>query len=174
MKIYITGSVGSGKSTLARQISQITGIPCHGLDELVHIPDPAAQSWNSYRPIEERDAMFTEILSQNDYIIEDVGRGCFLEGMRRADAVILLDMPPLVRRKRIVLRWIRQRLGIERCAYRPSFEMLKAMFKWAKNYDTGADELKYRVEMFHEKAIILRSNREIKRYLERIKNAVST
>ena len=36
MKIYITGSVGSGKSTYAERLSQVTGIECTHLDEIVY------------------------------------------------------------------------------------------------------------------------------------------
>ena len=63
VKIYITGSVASGKSTLARRISQITKIPCYHLDEVVHIPAPEEASGNKKRPIEERDALFHDILN---------------------------------------------------------------------------------------------------------------
>lgn len=94
VKIYITGSVASGKSTLARRISQIIEIPCYHLDEVVHIPAPEEASGNKKRLIEERNALFHDILNSPDYVMEDAGRVCFAEGMRQADIVILLEIPP--------------------------------------------------------------------------------
>lgn len=169
MKIYIVGSVASGKSTLARYISQITGIPCTHLDDVVYIPD-STQSWgNRKRTIEERDALFKKIITQSNYIIEDAGRKCFIDGMKQIDVVILLEIPLIVRQKRILLRFIKQNLGIEKCIYKPRIDMLKAMFQWAKDYDTNADGTKGRVSFFQNKTIILRNNRDINRYLKAIK-----
>jgi len=171
MKIYIVGSVASGKSTLARYISQITGIPCTHLDEAVYISDPTQPLGNRKRPIEERDALFEKILTQENYIMEDVGRKCFMDGMKQADAVILLEIPLIFRQKRILLRWIKQNLGIEKCFYKPHIDMLKAMFQWAKDYDTNTDGTKGRVSFFQNKTILLRNNREINRYLKAVKKS---
>ena len=134
MKLYLTGSVASGKSTLARQIAARTGIPCHSLDEVVYVPDPGAPSGNRKRPEAERDALFAEILRQPHYVMEDTGRACFEEGLRQADAILLLELPLGVRYKRIFTRWLRQNLGLEPCLYRPGWNMLKAMFRWAGTY----------------------------------------
>ena len=168
MKLYIVGSVASGKSTLARRISKITGMPCSHLDEVVYTPDPT-QAWgNRKRPAQERDALFEKILAQDHYIMEDAGRECFISGMEQADAVILLEIPLMVRQKRILLRWLKQNLGIEKCIYKPRFEVLKAMFRWAKNYDADLDGTKGRLAPFQNKTVILRNNRDINRYLKQM------
>jgi adenylate kinase family enzyme len=169
VKLYITGSVGSGKTTLARKISKITGIPCRHLDEVVHEEDPIDSWGNRKRPVEVRDAIFAEILAEESWIMEDAGRECFLEGIRQADQVIFLDFPPLVRRKRILLRYMKQKLGLERCIYRPHFAVLKAMFRWADNYDSGKDNLKARIAPFRDKTVVLRSRRDVERCLKSLK-----
>ena len=166
MKIYITGSVASGKSTLARRISQITKIPCYHLDEVVHIPAPEEASGNKKRPIEERDALFHDILNSPDYVMEDAGRVCFAEGMRQADIVILLEIPLFIRKKRIITRWLKQKTGIEKCIYKPTFSMLRAMFQWVGDYDSGADGTKALAAQFDEKKVVLHNNKEIKLYLK--------
>lgn len=170
MKLYIVGSVASGKSTLARHISKITDITCHHLDEVVYMDDPTDSWGNRKRPIEERDALFSDILARQHYIMEDAGREYFIEGMRQADTVILLEIPFYIRKKRILFRWIRQNLGIEKCIYRPKLAVLKSMFKWAKNYDMGTDGTKKRVAPFLHKTIVLHNNKEINTYLGRIYN----
>jgi len=168
MKLYIVGSVASGKSTLAQQISRETGIPCHHLDEIVYIPDPTQPWGNCKRPIEERDALFANILKNKHYIMEDAGREYFIDGMKDADAVILLDIPLYIRKKRILTRWLKQNLGIEKCIYKPRLDVIKSMFKWAKNYDVGADGTKARVAQFHDKTVVLHNNKEINDYLKTI------
>lgn len=168
MKIYITGSVASGKSTLARRLSNLSGVPCHHLDDVVYEKDPTGEWGNRKRRSEVRDALFAEILA-GDYIIEDTGRVCFLEGMRQAEQIIVLEIPLRVRYRRILLRHLKQVLGVEKSTYRPSLKMVRSMFRWAKNFDTGADGVKVRIAPFAEKTVTLHSEKEIKAFLERFK-----
>lgn len=168
MKLYIIGAVASGKSTLARRVAERTGVPCTHLDDVVYMPDPAAPEGNRKRPAEERDRLFQEVLAQKSYIIEDAGRTCFLEGLRQADTVVLLDPPIAVRRRRILTRWVKQNLGLEPCGYRPNFAMLRAMFRWSSRYDTGADGVRGRVGCFQKKTVVLRNNREIAAWLAQL------
>lgn len=161
MKIYIVGSVGSGKSTLARRMSKALEIPYQSLDELVHIPDKTNPWGNRKRSIEERDSMFSSIIEQRDWIIEDTGRPCFEAGLKMADRIILLDIPPKLRSFRIFKRWIKQKLGIEKCIYKPRYEMLKCMFRWAKDYDTGKDNLKERISAYKDKVVTIKNDKDI-------------
>lgn len=171
MKIYLVGSVASGKTTLARRISQITGIPCAHLDEVVYVEDPTDSWGNTKRPIEERDRLFQGLLAQKEYLMEDAGRECFIEGMRQADQIVLLETSYVTRRKRILLRWFKQNLGIESCIYKPNLGILRAMFRWAKSYDRGTDGTKQRVAQFREKVVVLHNNREIEAYLKKLPHA---
>lgn len=45
-------------------------------------------------------------------------------------------------------------------------DMLKAMLRWAQNYDTGEDGTKSRIAAFQDKTVILRGNRDIRRYIK--------
>jgi len=164
MKLYITGSVGSGKSTLAEQISEITNIPCTHLDEVLHIPC-SSDFGNKKRSDDEINRIFNSVINQNNYIIEDTGRKCFIDGMKNADKIIVLDIPLRIRKYRIVKRWIKQILGLEKCIYQPRLDMLKSMFRWIKNYETGKDGTKARVRQFESKVIYLTNEKDIKNYL---------
>ena len=166
MKIYITGSVGSGKSTLARWAAAVMGIEATELDLVVYEPDPNDPRDDRKRTVEDRDTIFREILSRKDWIMEDTGRKCFVEAPLQADQVVLLQPPAAVRDFRILRRWIRQRLGKEVCGYRPSVKMLKRMFQWRRDYDSGRDDIRKRLEPFEEKLIILRSDKEVERWLK--------
>ncbi len=172
MKIYIVGSVSSGKSTLAKKLSERLKIPCKSLDEVVHIHDKSSPWGNRKRQVEERDNLFYSVIQQPEWIIEDVGRPCFEEGLKRADIIVLLEIFTKVRNYRIIKRWIKQRLGIEKCIYNPRFDMLKCMLQWSKDYDAGKDKLKERVFQHQEKVITLRNNKDINEFLERCINSI--
>ena len=165
MRIYITGSVGSGKSTLAKRASKRTGWPYISLDEVVYEEDPTDSWGNKKRPEAEINRRFSEALELENCILEDAGRAQFEAGMARADRIVVLDLPLFVRKKRILLRWIKQRLGLERCIYRPHIGMLRAMFRWLKRYETGSDGTRTRVARYPQKALYLHNNSEINEWI---------
>jgi adenylate kinase family enzyme len=167
MKIYIVGAVASGKSTFARQLSGHLEIPYYSLDEIVHIPDKSNPWGDRKRTVEERDNLFYSIINQNDWIVEDTGRPCFEEALKVADTIILLEISAKTRKFRIIERWIKQRLRIEQCSYKPRYKMLKCMLQWSKDYDAGRDDLKGRIVHYEEKVIIIRNNKDIKEFLMR-------
>ena len=163
--MYITGSVGSGKTTLARKISEKTGIPCFHLDEIVYEECPDDSWGNKKRTIQERDALFASALAHPHFIMEDAGRQCFLQAMKTADRIILLDISPVLRRYRIISRWLRQKMGLEKCIYRPHLAMLKSMLRWARNYETGKDGTRALAQSFPDKLLILHTAKEIRNFL---------
>ena len=67
----------------------------------------------------------------------------------------------VVRLGRILRRWLRQNLGREPCAYRPTWAMLGNMFRWTWAYQTGADGVRARAEQFSQKLTVIRSKREL-------------
>lgn len=170
MRIYITGPVGSGKSTLARRIAGELGMECFHLDEVVYEADSTDIWGNRKRPIAERDAIFSGILDTENAVMEDAGRECFIRGMELADEVVLLDPPRRVRLVRILRRWIKQNLGMEECIYRPRPDVLKAMLRWSRNYDTGADGTRARAERFSGKLKVIRSERDVQKYIAALKD----
>ena len=165
-KIYIVGPVGSGKSTLARKISREFGHTCCEMDSVIYEPYAASSSGNRKRAEADRDALIGEILSAPSWVMEDAGRPTFEYLWEAADAIIFLDFPVSVRKRRIVLRWIKQRLGLERCGYKPDWVMLKLMFKWTQNFEDGIDTLKARLVRFGDKVIRLHTNHDVKRYID--------
>lgn len=155
MKIYIIGCVGSGKSTLARKISDKTGVPFYGLDQLVHIG-------NKKRTEEERDRLFWEILQRENYIVEDVGRACFRQALQEVDRIVFLNLPKFTTRKRVLIRFIKQKLGIEKATYRPTLQMLKLLLiDWHKSPE---DKL-----VGFSNIIRLSSKKEVSEFLENLK-----
>ncbi len=171
MKLYIVGAVASGKSTFARRLSETSNIPAYSLDEVVHISDKTNPWGNRKRSVEERDKLFRSIISQNQWIVEDTGRPCFGLALDGADMIVLLEISKWNRKYRIIKRWIKQRLGIEMCIYKPRFEMLKWMLKWSKDYDTGRDNLKERIASYKDKVVTITNNMDMKEFTRCLENS---
>ena len=126
-KIYIIGPVGSGKTTLAKKISSKLNIKMYELDKIVWNDDE-----NIKRTDEEVLKIFNEIIKQDSWIIEDVGRTIFIDGLKMADIVYYIDLKPIIIYKRCVLRWIKQKIGTEPYNYKPTIKGLIQMIKWAR------------------------------------------
>ena len=130
MKIYIIGPTGSGKTTLSERLSKKYNIKCYELDLLVYDDD------NNHikRLPEVRDNMFNEILKKKSWIIEDVGRQIFKKGRQESDIIYYINIPRIIVYKRVITRWLKQRLGKERYNYPPTFKYLIDMLKITKGY----------------------------------------
>lgn len=169
MKIYIVGSVASGKTTLAKELSNKLRIKCTHLDGIVHIKDKSNKEWgNIRRTDEEINRLFKSTIMNPHWIIEDAGRKMFSEGMEEADMIVHLRPSIFVRRRRVMTRFFKQKLGMEECIYTPSIRMLKFMFKALNDYETGEDDLEVRLNQYTNKVVILSSSKEIKKFMESV------
>ena len=131
MKIHIIGGPGSGQSFLADKLSLQLGIPHYDLDDLQW--DNTAASYGTKRDPRERDVLLRQILQQEDWIIEGVYykwcRPCFVD----ADRIYLLEVPRYQYRTRILCRFLRRKLGLEK-GKKESLRSLAALLRWADNY----------------------------------------
>ena len=166
-KIYVVGPVGSGKSTLSRKLANDYNLVCCELDSVVYEPDPLSSSGNKKRSIADRDARLQAVLANSRWIVEDAGRDYFEIAMQKADSIIQLEPSIRVRKRRILFRWIKQNLHMEKCGYIPDLEMLKRMYQWTRNYDIGADGVKERLAQYASKITIVRTKSDIRRYIKK-------
>lgn len=158
-KIYILGPVGSGKTTLAKRLSKELSIPFYELDNVVWEYHPGG---DIRRSPEEIDKLFKDILNKDDWIIENVGKEYFDKGFDEADTIIYLNIPKFILYKRVLIRWIKQKLGIEKSCYKADIKMLIKMFKWTKN-ESKEDKL-IKLKQYKNKLKIL-NNSQTKNYL---------
>lgn len=127
-KIYIIGPVGSGKTTLSKILSKKYNIKKYELDKIVWNDE----NGNVKRCDDEINKLFKKVINSNSWIIEDVGRKKFIDGIMMSDITYYIDLPKITIYKRCIYRWIRQKIGYEDYNYRPTLKGLFQMLKWAK------------------------------------------
>lgn len=135
-KIYIIGPVGSGKTTLAKSLSNKYDIDYYELDKVVFDDD------NNHvkRTDDQISKIFNNILKNDSWIIEDVGREIFTNGIKEADIVYYLDFNKCQLYKRCVSRWLKQKIGREEYNYKPTIKSLIEMLGWAKKNTKDKDK----------------------------------
>ena len=153
-KIYIIGAVGTGKTTLAKALSKELNIKMYQLDKVVWDDDDG----NRKRTDEEVDQIFNKILEEDSWIIEDVGRKKFIEGIKQADMVYYIDLPSFVIYKRCILRWFKQKLGKEEYNYKPTIKGLIQMMKWARQDIESKNEKINRINELSKNYKVIKSN----------------
>lgn len=162
MKILIIGIVASGKTTLARKLSQNLNIPHYEIDSIVH------DDLNKRKRIpEEQEKIIKEIDKQQDWIIEGTLRKNLHYLLDVADKIIYLDIPLQTRKIRIFSRYIKQKLGLEKCNYKPTLKMLKQMYKWTNDYENEREKRESQLNEYSNKLIKINNN---KNWKECIKN----
>lgn len=140
MKIYIIGPVGSGKTTLSNILSEKLNISAYELDKVVWDDE----NNNTKRTDEEIKLLFDNIISKEAWIIEDVGRKKFIDGIIEADIVYYIDLDKITIYNRCISRWVKQKIGKEKYNYKPTLRGLFEMLNWAKKDFKNKDiKLKY-------------------------------
>ena len=131
MKIHIIGGPGSGKTFLAEKLSKELGIKHYDLDDLQW--DNSAKNYDTKRDPQERAAMLDKILQKDDWIIEGVYYAWCGQCFEDADKIYLLNVPRRTYRYRIIRRFIRRKLGIEK-GKKETLKSLTALLKWADKF----------------------------------------
>lgn len=131
MRIHIIGGPGSGKTFLAEKLSKELGIRHYDLDDLQW--DNQSASYGVKRAPDERDRILAHVLSQKDWIIEGVYYAWCQQCFADADKIYLLNVPRYKYRYRIIRRFVRRKLGLER-GKKETFKSLSRLLKWADKY----------------------------------------
>ena len=167
MKILIIGPVATGKTTLARKMSEHTGIKNYEIDSIVH------DDVNNVKRTEEEQAEIVNQIDKNsDWIIEGTLRKNLFMLLDLADKIIFMNIPLRIRKRRIILRYLKQRLGIEKCNYQSNKEMLRKMYVWTYKYEKEKDELIYQLSKYKEKIVIFNKSSEkyLKKFIKTLDN----
>ena len=162
MKILIFGIVASGKTTLAAKLSEKMDIPYFEGDCIAW----GFPNEKRYKRTNEEQAEIIENINKNDnWIVEGTYRESQKILYEYADKIIFLDTPLHVRKFRIILRFIKQQLGIEKSHYKSDITMLKLMFQWTKDFETHKREHIDRLLKYKDKLIWVKSSKELNKLL---------
>lgn len=166
-KILIVGIVGSGKTTFSHELSSILRYPIFELDQVAHNSNVEGRP---KRSPEEQMKMIHDIDVENsNWIFEGVFRESHRDIYNMADAIIYLNLPLWIRKKRIILRFIKQQLGIESCHYKSDIRMLKFMFKWTKDFEDKREAYEDFLRGFSNKVVELKNPREVRRFVRTLR-----
>ncbi len=149
MKIHIIGGPGSGKSFLAEKLSDQYGIPHYDLDELQW--DNKTGDYGTKRDPQKRDELLRQLLKKDEWIIEGVYYAWCGQCFEDADVVYLLSVPGYKYRYRIIRRYIRRKIGLEK-GKKESLRSLSELLKWADKYQqVNLVEIKRILEPYKDK-----------------------
>lgn len=104
--------------------------------------------------------LIREIDTGGSWIIEGTYRESARILLELADTILFLDPPLYVRKLRIFRRYLRQRLGLERCRYTPNMKMLKVMVRWTRELEVKRPEFEAMLNGYAYKLIKAHSTDE--------------
>lgn len=131
MKIHIVGSSGTGKSYISNKISCLLNIPHYDLDNIYW--DNESDTYGTKNSIEIRTEKFKNIMKNDNWVIEGVFYSWLNDSFVLADYIFILNVNPILFNYRIIRRFIRRKLGIEK-SKKETLKSLKDLIVWTNNY----------------------------------------
>jgi len=163
LKIHIIGCSGSGKTYLAKALSKKYNIPHFDLDDIQW--DNESNGYGKKMPVEKRNCLLQQILANNSWIIEGVYYAWVLESFEKADIIYVLDIPKYIYKYRIIIRFLKRKLGIEK-GKKETLKSLYNLLKWTDSFQNrNLKEIKEIFQKYENKVIWLSSVREIDRII---------
>lgn len=163
MKIHIIGCSGSGKTYLAKALSDKYNIPHFDLDDIQW--DNTSDSYGVKMPVEKRNALLNEILSNNTWIIEGVYYSWVGQSFEDADRIFVLDMPEYIYKWRIIRRSVKRKLGIEK-GKKETFKSVINLLKWTDTFkNKNLKEIKSQLDKYGEKVVWLYNKNDVNKII---------
>ena len=163
LKIHIIGCSGSGKTYLANVLSKIYNIPHFDLDDVYW--DNHTEGYGVKRSIEDRNISLQKILTNSDWIIEGVYYKWVQQSFDEANKIYVLNMPKHLYKCRIIIRFIKRKLGMEK----GKKESLKSVYNLLKWTDTFQNENLRAIEnilkKYNDKVIWFSSKKDVQHFL---------
>ena len=164
MKIHIIGCSGSGKTYLAKHLSKKYNIPQFDLDDIQW--DNTTDAYGVKMPIDKRNVLFEEILKNDSWIIEGVYYAWVGQSFRDADIIYVLDMPEYLYKWRIILRFIKRKVGIEK-GKKETLKSVTNLLKWTDTFQNkNLKEIKNILENYEDKVVLLSNKREVSKIID--------
>jgi adenylate kinase family enzyme len=167
-RILIIGSGGSGKSTLAKQLEHELELPMVHLDSYYWKP-----GWTP-TPNMEWDAFLEELVQKEAWILDGNYSRTLDIRMKRADTIILLDYSRWITVYRVLKRRVmyhgKTRPDMNKdCPESLDLQFLKWVWSFRKTRIPGI--MQQLAKQPDKNIVILKSPKDTKRFLQRIKNS---
>ena len=163
MKIRIIGCSGSGKTYLAKKLSQKYSVPYFDLDDIQW--DNSQNSYGVKMPLEKRNQMLNNILQRPDWIIEGVYYAWVQKSFEDADMIYVLDMPKHLYKFRIIKRFIKRKIGLEK-GKKETLKSVYNLLKWTDTFQNiNMKEIIRILEAYKDKVVFIKKKAEIDRIL---------
>ena len=163
MKIHIIGCSGTGKTYLAKKLSKKYNIQHFDLDDIQW--DNSADGYGLKMPVNKREELLKQILIQESWIIEGVYYAWVTESFQIADVIYVLDLPSYIYKYRIIIRFIKRKLGIEK-GKNETFKSVYNLLKWTNKYqNNNLKEIKTILKQYERKVVWISNSRGIDRII---------
>lgn len=163
MRIHIVGCSGTGKTYLAKALSKKYSIPHFDLDDIQW--DNNSNGYGVKMPVEKRNELLQDILEKDSWIIEGVYYAWVLESFEKADIIYLLDMPKYIYKSRIIIRFIKRKLGLEN-GKKETLKSLYNLLKWTDVFQNkNMQEIKRILEEHENKVVWISNTQEVNRII---------
>lgn len=162
-KVLIFGVTGSGKTTLARKLSDKLETRSYTTDDFIYKND-----WKSRYSEKTRDEKLKTVAKKKKWIIEGTHRDDWiLPALKRADLVIIFDLPRRKLFKNLITRQIFQKEQTKRkSGAKDLFLLLKYAHQFKKkNLEIYLDLAKENKKKF----IVLENKKQLNEFLEDLK-----
>lgn len=164
MKIHIIGCSGSGKTYLANALSKKYRISHFDLDDIQW--DNNAQGYGVKMPPEKRNALLQEILCNGEWIIEGVYYAWVQQSFDEADIIYVLDIPKYLCKTRIIIRFIKRKLGIQK-GKKETLKSVYNLLKWTDTFQNkNLKEIKSILEKYDSKVIWVSNKKDIQKIIQ--------
>ena len=166
MKIHIIGCSGSGKTYLANALSKKYNISHFDLDDIQW--DNNSKGYGTKRPLGERNVLLQEILCNNEWIIEGVYYAWVQQSFDEADIIYVLDMPSYLYKSRIIIRFIKRKLGIQK-GKRETLKSVYNLLKWTETFQNkNLKEIRSILDRYSNKVIWLSNKKDVEEIIKAV------
>ena len=166
MKIHIIGSSGSGKTYLANALSKKYNISHFDLDDIQW--DNNAKGYGEMRTLDKRKALLQEILFNNEWIIEGVYYAWVQQSFDEADKIYVLNMPSYLCKSRIIMRFIKRKLGILK-GKRETLKSVYNLLKWTETFQNkNLKEIRNILDRYGDKVIWLSRKKDVEKIIKAV------
>ena len=116
-------------------------------------------------PTDKRGELLKQILDNDSWIIEGVYYAWVLECFEQADKIYVLNIPQHIYKSRIVIRFIKRKLGLEK-GKKENFKSLYNLLKWTNQFQNkNLKEITKILEKYDSKVVWISDSREIDRII---------